>query len=342
MTEPEFNDLLIRFEKGLCTPEENELLERWLNSPGKGKEPFMNEAERIKVKNALRESVFRDAGLRSESHASSFANARPAKSSTGRPGTWRLKRVYRIAASIFLLAIVGYGTFSYYRTITAEKYASTETRSGADILKVHLSDGSIVWLKPHSSLTYPKHFKSEGSRMVTLKGEALFEVERNTTQPFIARAGELTATVLGTSFNINATDERVEVVVLTGKVSLTSTTDQKGLVVLPDQRAVYNGLNKHLAKVEIPIEKPVAEAIVAGTQYNMNFSGTRMSEVIRRIEGKFDATVHMSDPSLGNCVITADFTDQPLIKTMDIIAKALAFKYVIEGSAVTLSGKGCN
>lgn len=342
MSEPEFTDLLIRFEKGQCTIEENELLEKWLNSPRKGQAPFINEAERIKVKNALRESIFQNTGLSSKSRASSFFKVRLANPPTGGVGMRRLKRAYRIAATILLVAIFGYGTFNFYERTMEEKYAASKISSDTEILKVLLSDGSIVWLKPHSSLIYPKNFRDEGERMVILHGEALFEVEKNPTQPFIAQAGELTATVLGTSFNIKATDKQIEVVVLTGKVSLTSSTDKQGVVVLSDERAIYNGLNKHLAKVEIPIEKPVAEAIVTGTEYNMNFNGTRMSEIIQRIEGKFDAKVNMSDPSLANCVITADFTDQSLTKTMDIIARALTVEYDIEGRQVTLRGQGCN
>ncbi|HYI78023.1 MAG TPA: FecR family protein [Chryseolinea sp.] len=325
MNESEFNELLARYEKGKCTLLEKQLIEKWLDSPNlKRQNAFKDETERIKVKNALRQAIYSSAGV-------------PAK---------RGKQIYasfllKIAASILLIATASYGVFTYSSYREELKYVNTETQSGNEIKKVLLSDGSVVWLKPASSLTYPKKFRDKGDRTLVLKGEALFEVEKNPTQPFIVNSGELTTTVLGTSFNIKATSDQVEVVVLSGKVSLTSATNKKGVVVLPDERAVYNGSNKELAKVEALVEQPDAEAITNGTEYVMNFNDTRMDEVVRRIEGKFNVKVRMSDPGMENCLITADFTGQSLIKTLNIISKALSVKYEENNNGITLIGKAC-
>lgn len=325
MSESEFAELLARYEKGLCTPSERELIEKWLDSPNfKRQNPFKDETERIMVKNALRQAVYSGAGI-----------------SAKRGTQIHVSFLLKIAACILLIAIAGYGVFTYSNYRAEQKYAKVETPSGREIKKVLLSDGSIVWLKPNSSLTYPENFRGKGERIVELKGEALFEVEKNPTQPFIVHSGELTTTVLGTSFNIKTIGEQVEVVVLTGRVSLTSTVDQKGVVVLPDERAIYNGLNKELAKVEVPVDPPDAEAIVTGTGYVMVFNDTRMDEVIRRIEGKFNVKVRMTDPGMANCVITADFTGQSLTKTLNIITKALSLKYEQDDNEIVLIGKAC-
>src|SRR5690606_1559519 len=117
---------------------------------------------------------------------------------------------------------------------------------------------------------------------------------------------------------------------------------ERGVVVLPDERAVYHEDSKILAKVPKPVDVPLQEAIITGTHYNMNFNNIPMSEVIRRIEGKFDVKVDVSDASVGNCAITADLTGQSLSKTLDIISAALAVSYTIEGrELVTIEGKGC-
>jgi len=175
---------------------------------------------------------------------------------------------------------------------------------------------------------------------VTLLGEALFEVTKDPSHPFVIQCGELTTTVLGTSFNIKSREKNIEVVVLTGKVSLTSASDKEGIVVLPNEKAVYNGLNKQLVKVET-VKKAEKIAAVASTEYRMDFDDTRMGEIIRRIEGKFNVTVTMSDPKLGNCMITADFTDQSLDMTFNMISQALGFEYEINGNQISLRGTGC-
>lgn len=348
--------LLEKYHQGLLSEEERALLDEWFEELGKHRIPaVLTENEKIALKSNLLEFIKKKSdteNLRTELRPkNSLSGQLPAAESTGaEPGSVpppsiisSLQWVYRIAASLLLIALVGYGALTYYNYTVEQRYAIAITSSGDEVQKVLLSDGSIVWLKPSSSLQYPKNFRDEGDRLVSLQGEALFEVEKNPAQPFIVQSGQLTTTVLGTSFNIRTTEDNdIEVVVLTGKVSLTSATDKKGIIVLPEEKAVYNGLKKELAKIEIPVEHPVAHAIITGTEYDMNFSDTRMDEIIRRIEGKFDVKVTVSDPMLGNCVITADFTGQSLMRTLDIITRALTVEYELDNNRIALKGKGCD
>lgn len=71
-----------------------------------------------------------------------------------------------------------------------------------------LPDGTRVWLNAASSLRYPTRFTGK-ERRVEVKGEAYFEVVKNTGMPFrvtLPEDGEIVVT--GTHFNVNAyTDE---------------------------------------------------------------------------------------------------------------------------------------
>lgn len=342
MTDSEFNDLIRRYKAGQCTAEEKALLEKWLDSENQeSSDPFESEAEKLRIKQALLSSLLQSSHHYLKDTGDNNAGDSSDKVSPGRIISMPFHRIaFGIAASIALIALVSQGALKYYKNTVAEKYAATEILSGNEIQKVLLSDGSIVWLKPGSSLTYPKNFRGKGKRIVSLQGEALFEVGKNPAQPFLVYSGDLTTTVLGTSFNIKTTGEQIEVLVLTGKVSLTSATDKQGIVVLPDEKAVYNGMKKQLVKVETTVEEPVA--IVSGTEYSMDFDDTRLSEIISRIEGKFNVTVTMTDLSLGNCMITGDYTDQSLRKTLDIITKTLTAEYEINDNKIILKGKGCD
>jgi transmembrane sensor len=74
--------------------------------------------------------------------------------------------------------------------------------------QLNLADGSKVWLNSSSSLRFPIFF-SEDNREVELKGEAYFEVSKDTKRKFSVRSGIQTVEVLGTQFNINAySDEK--------------------------------------------------------------------------------------------------------------------------------------
>jgi ferric-dicitrate binding protein FerR (iron transport regulator) len=323
MTESEYKEMLSRYYKGASSPAEKKLIEEWLDSPNpKAGIPFENEAERNRVRNSLRESIYRKAGIK----------------------TWKKERYFipstlRIAASILLVAMLGLVGYKYYEHSEIKKYAVSEAVSGREIRKVILSDGSIIWLKPGSSLIYPKNFRKRGERAVDLTGEALFEIEKDPSCPFIVHSGDLTTTVLGTSFNIKATGENIEVFVLTGKVSVTTVNDSKGVVLLPEEKALYIASSKELARESKPVAEPVKTEIIRGTEYDMKFNDTSMEEIIRRIEGKFDVVIKLEDPSLSECVVTADFTTQSLVKTLDIISKVLSIEYKIDNDKITLKAK---
>lgn len=69
-----------------------------------------------------------------------------------------------------------------------------------------LSDGTRVFMNAASELRYPAVFP-QGKREVYLKGEAYFEVSRDTSSRFTVKTADMDIEVLGTSFNVNAYTE---------------------------------------------------------------------------------------------------------------------------------------
>lgn len=205
-----------------------------------------------------------------------------------------------------------------------------------EIVKIILSDGSIVWLKGNSSLTYPAEFESN-RRKVTLEGDAVFEITKNPERPFVIKFEGLTAQVLGTSFGISSNGGKTELVVLTGRVLVSS--DEDDLLVMPHERAVYDKQLKHLSKAVT--KKTDETSVMLGTEYNMHFEDTRMKDIVARIEKKFDVHVNVNDQLIYNCVVTADLTDQSLERTLSIVAKTLRCKYQVEDHEIFIEGKGC-
>ncbi len=72
-------------------------------------------------------------------------------------------------------------------------------------------------LAPSATLKFKPGFDNE-KRELFLEGEALFEVEKDKTRPFIVYTGGLSTTALGTSFKITTGAAAVRVQLLTGKV----------------------------------------------------------------------------------------------------------------------------
>ena len=107
---------------------------------------------------------------------------------------------------------------------------------------IYLSDGTKVVLNAESSMEFDEDFGNV-TREVMLTGEAFFEVAKDANKPFIIKAGEVTTTVLGTSFNVNAYPEMngVQVAVMTGKVAVENTSITGNSVSLkPTEMVTYD------------------------------------------------------------------------------------------------------
>ncbi|WP_316819285.1 FecR family protein [Pedobacter nyackensis] len=103
--------------------------------------------------------------------------------------------------------------------------------------RVNLSDGTVVWLNNLSELTFPVSFGTRMDRVVSLKGEAYFEVSRNTSRPFKVNVNGTEITVLGTKFNVNAFHNGIiSTTLLEGSVKVTN--EQAVSMLKPGQQAV--------------------------------------------------------------------------------------------------------
>ncbi len=72
---------------------------------------------------------------------------------------------------------------------------------------VVLSDGTRVWLNAGSRLVFPNSFESASNREVFLTGEGYFDVTSDKSKPFVVMTRKMSYKVLGTTFNINTSDD---------------------------------------------------------------------------------------------------------------------------------------
>lgn len=230
----------------------------------------------------------------------------------------------RIAAGIALLALISYGPWSLF--------FKDNKQDLADVTRIILNDGSLVWVNADSKLAY---HETPTGRFAQLTGSALFEVAKDSLRPFTVNYKDVNVRVLGTSFRLT-TGDSVELIVLTGKVNFSS-TQQAGINVTPHERAVY----KDATFVKYALTQEVS-SVVANTAYNMNFVNATMDEVFTRLSNKFDVTITVSDPELKSCHINVDMTDHSLENSLHLITTVLNVEYKIEGKNVFISGSGCN
>ncbi len=82
-------------------------------------------------------------------------------------------------------------------------YQSITTPKGGQY-QITLPDSSKVWLNAASTIKFPVSFKGSHNRSVILNGEAYFEIARDKIHPFIVKSAGQKIQVLGTHFNVNS------------------------------------------------------------------------------------------------------------------------------------------
>lgn len=122
--------------------------------------------------------------------------------------------------------------------VAEPKWVTLTTPRGKDY-KVTLPDGSKVWLNADSKLVFPEQFTGD-KRLVTLHGEAYFNVARDEKHPFEVKNDFFITSVLGTEFNVRAYAEAdAHLVLVRGKVGLCSKVHPEMRLVSPGQKAQW-------------------------------------------------------------------------------------------------------
>ena len=232
----------------------------------------------------------------------------------------RYKRLYNwtaAACAIFIIAIGSYQFLNQYKK-SEIKITSTVTFKN-DIRLVNLPDGTRVWLNENSQIEYPADF-SNHERNVTLKGEAFFEVKRDPSRPFVITSGAIKTTVLGTSFNIKAYNEKQpEVNVRTGKVKVEG--ERNTVLLVRGDKAVCTPASSTIKKEKTAILEPEWKKAL------LYVDGLTLEQVLNTLKEENDFTVNYLEDDLKNLTIQGTLDSrQGLYEMLQTIAFALEIK----------------
>ncbi|HEV8514022.1 MAG TPA: FecR family protein, partial [Cyclobacteriaceae bacterium] len=214
----------------------------------------------------------------------------------------------QIAAAVLIVISVSYVAWNYVNEEVAKLHITTQN----GVEKIILTDGTIVWLQQGSKLTYFEK-KQDGTRNTEFDGEALFEVAKDANHPFYIKCGGINLKVLGTSFSIKTKQDNFQLVVLTGKVHLTS-GNNVNLDLIANEKIV---LSNNAAETT-QLDATEASKLTANTEYNMQFDNKSIEEVVDKIGKKFNVEIKTAK-EIKKCRITADFTDHSLESTLQLI-----------------------
>ncbi|WP_316735570.1 FecR family protein [Pedobacter aquatilis] len=301
-------ELLARYFKGKCTPEESILVASYLNEVEDLPEHLLKKDEWDDVEDALitnekSESLFK--AIKSKTISKSL----------------RLKRykIISVAAMVLVMLTVGFyilnkpepSAFNSAKVKLGQKGKEAEIvwKSFVNYTNnnqnVRLPDSSTVMVYPGGEIRYAVPFVKQ-SREVYLKGKSFFKVAKDKKHPFTVYSNGISTTALGTSFTITANQnaELVKVELHTGKVWIKNVVEATNLnafsqILMPGEKLEYD---KSQDKVNVSTGTLLAKQKIKSTE--LNFTQVALKEVFERLKAHYQIKIIYDENDLNEISFT--------------------------------------
>ena len=216
--------------------------------------------------------------------------------------------------------------------MVTEEYNKLTTPVGGEYSLV-LSDGTKVFLNADSELKYPVEF-SDGKRIVDLKGEAYFEVHKDSLRPFIVRMNGAEVTVLGTSFNVNTygDDGQIYTTLVNGSVRVASMKNKQEEILKPGMQSVMNVQSGLLT-----VRKVDVEPYVAWREGRFVFRAMTLDLIMRQLQRWYDFEVFYQNSELKDYEFRGVIKrDMDLDKVLSVIKATTNVDFEVKGKVITI------
>ena len=235
-------------------------------------------------------------------------------------------RILAAAAAVILLCL-SVGTVYLYMQPTSLQTVSTmaETRN------VILPDGSSVLLNRHSSLSYPKRFKSD-NREVQLTGEAYFEVAKNKDKRFIVCCNDLEIEALGTTFDVKGYGDDLSVTTLLAEGSVRVSNKTNTTLLKPGEKVEYHKNKQTFTK------SPISDLREIDFWRNnmLIFNSASLAEIATTLERMYGVKVVFDSEKLKNVPFSGTIRNSSLHNVFYIISLTYPLTYKLEGDTVKI------
>lgn len=264
-------------------------------------------------------------------------------------------RWWYAAAAVLVLVGIGWlvsgekvfpkSPYTYKRYVAISPVPLKEIiNKGKKAMNVSLPDGSEIRLMPNAAVSYAPVFVQNHKREVYLSGEAFFEVQKDKANPFFVYANDLVTRVVGTSFTIKSSSERVEVIVRTGKVAVMQAKDLNGdkqgieMLLTPNQQVVFTAekpvLARGITENPVAIARPVIKP-------DFTFDNQPVGEAFKLLQETYGIPILYDSTRLENCYLRVALRDEPFFDKLGIICSTIEASYQVTDGQVVITGQGC-
>ena len=247
---------------------------------------------------------------------------------------WLVKTM-KYAAAMLILIISTYQLSVWHMSHQLQDALQAQTNTlyvpAGQRACITLQDGTIVWLNAQSTLIYPSHFYGK-ERIVSITGEAFFEVSKDKEKPFIVTAQDAKIRVLGTKFNVYSYPDtkQIKTSLIEGAVQVFYKSKQ--VILRPNEESIAQDGKLTVGNIKNPDMLLWRNGIYS-------FNNERLVEIVRKLELYYDVTINIANPKLQDICYTCKFRQRDGIeKILYTIQKIHHFKIEInkEKNVITL------
>ncbi|SKD02251.1 FecR family protein [Chitinophaga ginsengisegetis] len=323
--------IMIRYLQGTCSPEEKQLFESWLKASEQNRHLFY---ETRVLWYASRIEYFGSEEQLARALAILTENIR-------RKGGQHRKKIYlqwgRYAAILIVaMAVAWFFLGQHHFNKNTEAWLTASVKHTDSSKLVVLSDGTRIWLNSNSTISYPRQFLN-GTRTVSLQGEAYFDVTHDSSHPFIIHTSNISIKVLGTSFNVQAYpgESQAEAVLIRGKIAIDDSVGNKLAVLAPGQIARFEKGDHKLT-----VQNVNTDAYTSWRHGQITLGAASLNTIVNKLSELYQ--VHFSiDPSVTD-TIGYNFTfskRKKVTEVMDMLCFVAPIRYQIQGNEILITRK---
>ena len=189
-----------------------------------------------------------------------------------------------------------------------------------------LADGSEIILNSESKIIYDRNYNNK-NRLIKLKGEAYFKVQKNDL-PFIIETQYGEVTVLGTSFNVRARKDGFEVGVNNGKVKISN--DSTSIQLLKGQQINVTKTFNHKNITDI-LYKNYPDWV----NQKIYCKNTTLNQLFDEIERTFNVKIEFSKPTLKNMTLTGIIIAKDINEVLETVSLLTQREFKLVGDIYT-------
>lgn len=264
-------------------------------------------------------------------------------------------RKYWFTVSLVVLLILSTVLFFYPSKKIDHSLMATELVAGNGIRKdIILPDGTKVWLNAGSKLTYDKGMVGRKKRLVTLSGEAYFDVAHDQHHPFVIKTKRISVKVLGTSFNIKAYEEenQTETTLIKGSVELSvNDRPQERIILRPSEKFTLNDYERNSANKSETSQRErmtiasLSPVVIAEKEYIqetswMNsylvFKNESMEELVPKLERWYNVKIEIANPAVKAYRFTGAFSDETIVEALSAMQLIKQYQFKINGHDIKI------